>query len=188
MTLSRRGFLAAGATGTGALWLGAQWMPLHAAGAHAAVAARTAPYEVFNPQEAEAFEAFTAQIIPSDHLPGAREANVVRFVDRALATFAGPQRPLFHHGLADLARRAAALSAGGSFATLDAARQIAVMQALELAQPDFFEAARVAAITGMFANPEYGGNQDKAGWRLLGFDDRFVWQPPFGYYDREEAR
>ena len=44
-----------------------------------------------------------------------------------------------------------------------------------------------ATAAGMFANPEYGGNRDKIGWKLLGFDDRFFWQQPFGYYDRDEA-
>jgi hypothetical protein len=33
--------------------------------------------------------------------------------------------------------------------------------------------------------PKYGGNHDKAGWKLLGFEDRHVWQPPFGYYDKD---
>ena len=188
MTFSRRGFLSTAATGAGALWLGARWSELQAAGAHAAGAGSSTSYDVFSPQEAETFEAFAAQIIPGDDLPGAREANVVRFVDRALATFAAPQRQLFQNGLAAVAQRVSALSAAGSFAALDGTSQIAVMQALEIAQPEFFEAARVATITAMFANPEYGGNQDKVGWRLIGFDDRFIWQPPFGYYDREEPR
>ena len=37
------------------------------------------------------------------------------------------------------------------------------------------------------ANPEYGGNTGKAGWRAIGFDDRFVWAEPFGWYDGEGA-
>jgi hypothetical protein len=37
----------------------------------------------------------------------------------------------------------------------------------------------------MFANPEYGGNRDKIGWKMIGFDDRFSWGPPFGWYDRD---
>jgi hypothetical protein len=42
---------------------------------------------------------------------------------------------------------------------------------------------RFLTIAGTFANPSWGGNRDKIGWRLLGFEDRFVWQPPFGDYD-----
>lgn len=52
---------------------------------------------------------------------------------------------------------------------------------------DCFEAARVATITGFLANPEYGRNAGKTGWRAIGFDDRFVWAEPFGWYDGEGA-
>jgi hypothetical protein len=37
----------------------------------------------------------------------------------------------------------------------------------------------------MFALPGYGGNRDAAGWKLIGFEDRHVFQPPFGHYDRD---
>ena len=36
---------------------------------------------------------------------------------------------------------------------------------------------------GFFSNPEYGGNHDLVGWKLIGFEDRFFYKPPFGYYD-----
>jgi gluconate 2-dehydrogenase gamma chain len=52
----------------------------------------------------------------------------------------------------------------------------------------FFDAVRSATITGMFSNPSYGGNTDKMGWKLLDFDDRGAWQPPFGTYDAEAAK
>jgi hypothetical protein len=37
----------------------------------------------------------------------------------------------------------------------------------------------------MFALPKYGGNRDHVGWQLIGFPDQHIFQPPFGYYDRE---
>jgi hypothetical protein len=37
----------------------------------------------------------------------------------------------------------------------------------------------------MFANPEYGGNFQKTGWKLIGFTDQFSWAAPFGWYDRD---
>ena len=39
-------------------------------------------------------------------------------------------------------------------------------------------------MTGMFAHPEHGGNFGKIGWKLIGYEDRYSWVPPFGYYDR----
>ena len=35
------------------------------------------------------------------------------------------------------------------------------------------------------ASPEYGGNRDGVGWRMIGFVDEHAFQPPFGYYDRD---
>ena len=31
---------------------------------------------------------------------------------------------------------------------------------------------------------KYGGNANKSGWKLVGFDDKFSWAAPFGWYDR----
>ena len=39
----------------------------------------------------------------------------------------------------------------------------------------------------MFADPSWGGNREQAGWKLLGFDPRGIWQPPFGAYDATAA-
>ncbi len=36
---------------------------------------------------------------------------------------------------------------------------------------------------GFLANPSWGGNREGAGWKAIGFEDRHVFQPPFGYYD-----
>ena len=131
-------------------------------------------------------EALTALIIPTDDTPGAREARVVDFITRGLGSFAADQRALFERGLADLNRRAAARDpAGKAFADFGVQAQQTMAQELETEKSEFFEAVRVATIAGFFANPEYGGNAGKAGWRLIGFEDKFGWQPPFGYYDRE---
>ncbi len=37
----------------------------------------------------------------------------------------------------------------------------------------------------MFTAPTYGGNRDGLGWKLIGFEAQHVFQPPFGYYDRD---
>ncbi|MGH8237656.1 MAG: hypothetical protein ACREXP_11635 [Steroidobacteraceae bacterium] len=29
------------------------------------------------------------------------------------------------------------------------------------------------------------GNLDGVGWKLLGFQDQHIFEPPFGYYDRD---
>ena len=52
-------------------------------------------------------------------------------------------------------------------------------------QTPFFEQMRLLTLLGMFSSPAYGGNVDGAGWKLLGFEDRHVFEPPFGWYDRD---
>ena len=44
-------------------------------------------------RDAIEIEAATAQIVPTDATPGAKEARVVHFIDKALSTFAKDQRP-----------------------------------------------------------------------------------------------
>jgi gluconate 2-dehydrogenase gamma chain len=184
---SRRQFLGA-ATGAVA-WLAIAPGMLLAAGNDAARDATLSPappWRVLTTEQAATMDAFAAQIVPADAgSPGAREAHVTRFLDNALASFAREQRAGVEQAIAALNDEAARHATGGdTFSTLGNAQQVAVMQALEKSSPEAFEALRTPVITGMFANPSYGGNAGKAGWKLIGFEDRFFWQPPFGYYDR----
>ena len=39
---------------------------------------------------------------------------------------------------------------------------------------------------GLVADAKYGGNRDGVGWALIGFEREFAYQPPFGFYDRDE--
>ncbi len=182
-TISRREFVAGAATSAAVAWLAFETRDLLAAGLHAA---RAESFETLSSVDAADLEAATAQIIPSDGTPGAREARVVHFIDRALATFAGDQRGLFAKGAKELRKRAAKVQPGAkSFAALSNEQQIAVIASLEKDKHPFFEAMRQATIAGMLTNPEYGGNFQKTGWRLIGFSDQFSWAPPFGWYDRD---
>ncbi len=60
--------------------------------------------------------------------------------------------------------------------------------AAEIEHTEFFETLRRHTIMGFLASPAWGGNRDKSGWKLIGFDDAGVFQPPFGYYDMPEHR
>src|SRR4030088_164345 len=88
--LNRRNFLLRAGTGFSAAWVSANWPALLSATTHARNAAQGATppkLEFFTPEEAAEIEAITARIIPTDETPGAREAGVVYFIDRGLATF-----------------------------------------------------------------------------------------------------
>ena len=69
--------------------------------AHQAAASKQS-FEVFTPDQAKEVEAIAARIIPTDELPGATEAGVVYFIDRALKTFASDNLPQYQTGLAEV--------------------------------------------------------------------------------------
>lgn len=186
---SRRGFLTASVSALGTAWVATRWPAIVAAHEYAQrVAGSGQPaFQFFSPEQAVEVEAMTAQIIPTDDTPGAREARVIYFIDRALTTFERDKQPLYQKGLAELPAKARQLFPGQHrFAELSPARQVQVLTTIE--KSEFFEIVRVHTIAGFFANPEYGGNRDQIGWKLIGFEDRGVYEPPFGYYDREENK
>ena len=172
-------------------WLAATpWAAVLAAHEHARQAARSSqppPFTALTAGEAKEIEAIAAQMIPTDDTPGAREAGVIYFIDRALATFDHDTRALYTEGLKDLdARRTSLFPGSRSFAGLQPAGQVRLLKAIE--KTDFFELVRTHTVLGFFGNPSYGGNRDRAGWKLIGFEDRFQFEPPFGYYDAESKR
>src|SRR5579872_6832929 len=67
--------------------------------AHAQAAAAAPRIEYLSPADAVEIEALAAEIIPTDDSPGAREAGVIYFIDRALATFDRDKRDLYRGGL-----------------------------------------------------------------------------------------
>ena len=141
--------------------------------------------QVLTPSEARDIEALTAQIIPSDGSPGAREAGAVYFIDRALATFDSDKKESYRAGLALLQNTRARLFPGSSdVASLTADQQIAVLQAVE--KSDFFELLRAHTVLGFLGSPSYGGNRGGVGWKHIGFEDSMAFEPPFGYYDAQK--
>jgi len=185
---SRRQFMFRSATGLGTAWVMANWPAVLAAHEHAHRAADSAaPHlEFFSAAQATEVEAVAAQIIPADETPGAREANVIYFIDRALTTFDRDQQTVYTQGLQELSGKVTAMFTGKpSFAALPNEDQIKLLTAIE--KTAFFERVRVHTIMGFFADPSYGGNFGKAGWKLIGFENRPMHKAPFGYYDSEAA-
>ncbi|HKE93047.1 MAG TPA: gluconate 2-dehydrogenase subunit 3 family protein [Povalibacter sp.] len=185
--LSRREFLRAAAESLGVAWLSLNWSQVTAAVHDANEGARapaTVGFNFLTAAQAADVEAIAAQIIPTDDTPGAREAGVVYFIDRALATFMSRLAVEFRAGLQDFqhACRARYPQTSG-FSALPSAQQIEFLKGVE--HTTFFGTAHMLTVFGMFAMPSYGGNRDGVGWKLIGFEDRHAFQPPFGYYDRD---
>jgi hypothetical protein len=156
--------------------------------AHAAHMAAQSPgtltYTLFNPADAADVEALTAQIVPSGATPGAREAGAAYFIDRGLGSFFAHFRADFLDGLQQFQAACHAQCPDAQrFAVLSSERQIEFLHTVDTTP--FFDQARLLTLCGMFTSQKYGGNRDGAGWKLIGFEDQHVFEPPFGYYDRD---
>jgi gluconate 2-dehydrogenase gamma chain len=190
---NRRMFLRAAAA-AGVAWAAADLAQVEEALAWAGQQARSAKTRgpssltVLTKAQADVVDALTSRILPAvDGRPGAHEAGVLFFIDRALSTFNAAQKKLYSDGIADLNGRAARKQNGtAGFAALTAAQQDELLRDIE--KTPFFEAARFDTIVGTFALPTRGGNRDYAGWHLLGFEHQPSFQAPFGYYDAETNR
>lgn len=184
---SRRKFLRVAGGALGGAWLTLELSKVAraASDAHHAQQSGSTPTTSFLSQaELADVDAIAAQIIPTDETPGAREAGVALFIDRALATFFGRLAPDFRSQLAAFRLHCQSRYPDSpSFAALAQQQQIEFLTLVE--RTPFFERVRLLTIVGMFALPQYGGNRGGIGWRLLGFQDQHMFTPPFGYYDRD---
>ena len=186
---SRRRFMQASGSTIGAAWLAAHWPQLASAAqhAHAAASGETCPgFKLLTREQARDVEAIAAQIVPSGHTPGAREAGVVYFVDQVHTGLYAARAEEF---LVDLAAFQAAVAQShpgtAQLADLPAPEQLAYLKTVDTTP--FFTRMRFLTVLGLLALPSYGGNSNKLGWQLVGFVDQHAWQPPFGYYDRDYA-
>ena len=184
--LSRRAFVAAMSGAAASVWLAASDAELHAAALQAAQAGAQDKYEVLTPAQVRELDAVTSTIVPSDGTPGAREAKVVRFIDRSLNDWAKEQKPQIEASLKALSDFVAKNRRGtATFSAVPEADRTKLLERFEKAHGDEFNAGFwFPTIAGMFTNPSYGGNANKVGWSLMGFKDQFSWAAPFGYYDR----
>jgi gluconate 2-dehydrogenase gamma chain len=187
---SRRQFLTSTGILAGSSWLAMNWPQIVAAAEHADHAAHgetsAAPtsFTTLTPAESTEVEAIANLIVPGGATPGARDARVIYFIDLALGSFWASELPGFRKGFQQFqAAYAAHSSTAAPFSAAGEARQVAWLHEIE-ATP-FFATVRRLTLLGLIASPKYGGNYEKLGWKLLGFEDRHVWQPPFGYYDKD---
>ena len=136
--------------------------------------------------EAEAADiaAIAARIIPTTDTPGATEAGVVHFFDKA---FAAEMRDKLEGALKGLDALNTENPGAVAFVELSADKQDERLRAIETG--GFFQLMREMTIYGFFAMSAYGGNRGQVGWELIGFKGHNGgWQYPFGYYDAQVYR
>ena len=202
--LSRRNFLLRSGTGLGATWISLHWTSVVAAATHAHEAAKfgiPAKFDFFTPEEALEVEAITARIIPTDETPGAREAGAVYFIDRALTTFASDNQGDYRKGLPDLQTHVREMFPSlTKFSAATPEQQDQILHDLDpstvrvgrgnrsrVGEQNFIELVRQHTIAAFLIDPDSDrrGNKDGVGWKLIGRDREHMFQPPFGYYDKD---
>jgi gluconate 2-dehydrogenase gamma chain len=185
---TRRAFLKGAAVGVGAV-AGAGFVPEALAEtkpAHDHMAAPAPQAQMatehhgafLNDEDAKTIAAFADRLMPSaPGKPGAKDADVVNYIDLALMGAYADQQDFYRRGLAEL-ETYCQKAYGNAFRRLPADKQDAVITALETGKADsftypsaqaFFDRLRTHTMEGMFSDPVYGGNKDFAGWRLVGF-------------------
>jgi gluconate 2-dehydrogenase gamma chain len=199
---ARRAFLKGAAVGAGAIAVTvvpdalAQNHAQHTTGAApAATHSHDEKHGAFlNDEDAATLTALTDRLMPgASGKPGAREADVLNYIDLALAGAYADLQDFYRRGLAALdAHCRTAYKA--PFVRLAAAQQDEVLGVLEQnkaasftwpSSGAFFNTLRTHTMEGMFADPIYGGNKDFAGWRLVGFPGA---QPEFSRADMESTQ
>jgi gluconate 2-dehydrogenase gamma chain len=138
--------------------------------------------------EAATLDAVLQRLFPTDATgPGAKEANVLRYIDWALAGDLSVFRGPYASALAAVDAYAVQ-TFGAAFAALTTVQQDQLLANMEAGAPEstinnksnpqigfapsstaVFEMIRTHAIQGMFGDPAHGGNVGFVGWNLVRF-------------------
>src|SRR4051812_11719217 len=129
--MDRRAFLENLGGGAASAFLGASLIDLRRAGEFAAATSPQEPWQFFTPGQAKLLDAVSAQIVPSDGTPGAREAHVVRFADHSLATFLKERQSDVTKALKALDKFSRNAAGAKPFEDRDSADQVKVLEAFE---------------------------------------------------------
>jgi gluconate 2-dehydrogenase gamma chain len=164
-------------------------LPGAAAAPAVADAAASDALKALTAAEAATLDAVLQRLLPTDAAgPGAKEANVLRYIDWALAGDLNVFRGPYASALAAIDAYAVQ-TFGAAFAALTAAQQDQLLSNMEAGAPEkstinnksnpqigfapsstaVFEMIRTHALQGMFGDPAHGGNVGFAGWNLVRF-------------------
>lgn len=139
---------------------------------------------VLTPDQSKILTALADRIFPRTETPGAVEIGAVQYIEAALAGDYAALAPLYRQGLRAIERCSKA-KFRRAFCLLSEAQKDQVLVDFETgAVPrfkpaaEFFATVRGHVLEGIFCEPQYGGNRDMIGWRLVNFPGQ-----QFGYAD-----
>ena len=133
------------------------------------------PLKALSQSEFHMVEAIAGRIMPTTDTPGAIEAGAAVYIDRALAEAYGKHLNIYQLALAELDSHCLT-TFGKNFIGLSAEQQDETLNALESGSTTsvtggqrFFNLVLDHVMEGFFGEPQYGGNRDLIGWKLVGF-------------------
>ena len=131
--------------------------------------------------ETEILSAMVDRLIPTDELgPGALDAGVLEYIDRALSEAESDSAEAYRAGLAALDAYSR-YTRGGPFLDLSTVDQDSVLIDVQTgaatgagvgfvgSSGSFFNMVKSHTWQGMFGDPKYGGNVNFAGWDLIDY-------------------
>lgn len=145
--------------------------------AKATTAVAREAFETLTATESDLLEAIVDRLIPTDTMgPGAKEARVAHYIDRALGSALASSRNAYSSGLEALDRYARS-SRGKAFLQLSPTDQDSVLIDCETggatgfagSSAQFFAMLLNHTRQGMFGDPYYGGNANFVGWDLIDY-------------------
>ena len=125
--------------------------------------------------ELETLAAIAERIFPKTETPGAAEIGAVTYIEIALAGDYAGLLPLYRQGLRAVEEHAHTRF-HARFVALSEEQQDMVLGEFETGTvakfkkaAEFFDTVRYHVLEGVFCEPQYGGNKDMLGWRLVNF-------------------
>jgi gluconate 2-dehydrogenase gamma chain len=137
-------------------------------------------WRFFADAEATVVEVIAEQIIPADQDAGARDADVVNYIDRQLATVFEEHQEIYHSGIAGV-QQTSNIMFEGDLESLEWSQQTEVLKTLEngeaggsiwetVSARSFFELIRTHTMQGFYGSPRHGGNRGFVSFRMIGID------------------
>jgi gluconate 2-dehydrogenase gamma chain len=139
---------------------------------------------ILTAEESKILTAIADRIFPRTDSPGAVEIGAVQYIEIALTGDYAALAPIYRQGLRAIERFANAKFRRAFCLLSDAQKDQVLVDFESGAVPgfkpaaEFFETVRCHVLEGVFCEPQYGGNRDMIGWRLVKFPGQ-----QFGYAD-----
>jgi gluconate 2-dehydrogenase gamma chain len=137
-------------------------------------------WRFFTDEEAGLVEAIAEGLIPADDFAGAKEANVVNFIDKQLTGYYKRHQNTYRTGLRKIGESCTSLY-NKSFIELAQKQQVFFLKSMEyetiegeiwkdFSARDFFNLMLEHTLQGFYGSPRHGGNKNHASYRMLDLD------------------